>query len=64
MKQNPQFPVGSVTFTEEILNGKLYFCAVKIYLKNFEEKKPITYFWWLTLDIISKFEDTTLIVAR
>ena len=28
MWSNPQFPVDFVTFTEEILNGKLIFCAV------------------------------------
>ena len=27
-KSNPQFPGDLVTFTEEILNGKLKFCAV------------------------------------
>ena len=27
-RPNPQFPVDLVTFTEEILNGKLHFCAV------------------------------------
>ena len=29
MWPNPQFPADLVTFTEEILNGKLHFCAVK-----------------------------------
>ena len=28
MWANPQIPVNLVTFTEEILNGKLHFCAV------------------------------------
>ena len=28
MQPNPQFPAGLVTFTEEILNGKLHFCVV------------------------------------
>ena len=29
MSPNPQFPADLVTFTEEILNGKLYFlCSV------------------------------------
>ena len=28
MWPNPQFPAGLVTFTEEILNGKLHFFAV------------------------------------
>ena len=30
MRPNLQFPVDLVTFTEEILNGKLRFCAVSI----------------------------------
>ena len=30
MRSNPQFPADLVTFTEEILNGKLHFCAVKL----------------------------------
>ena len=29
MWPNPQFPADLVTFTEEILNGKLHFCAVQ-----------------------------------
>ena len=30
MQPNPQFPADLVTFTEEILNGKLHFlCSVK-----------------------------------
>ena len=29
MWPNPQFPEELVTFTEEILNGKPHFCAVK-----------------------------------
>ena len=29
MWPSPQFPVDLVTFTEEILNGKLHICAVK-----------------------------------
>ena len=28
MWPNPQFPADLVTFTEEIFNGKLHFCAV------------------------------------
>ena len=28
MRPNPQFPADLVTFPEEILNGKLIFCAV------------------------------------
>ena len=28
MWPNPQFPADLVTFTEEVLNGKLHFCAV------------------------------------
>ena len=28
MWPNPQFPADLITFTEEILNGKLRFCAV------------------------------------
>ena len=28
MSPNPQFPSDLVTFTEEILDGKLHFCAV------------------------------------
>ena len=28
MWANPQFPADLVIFTEEILNGKLHFCAV------------------------------------
>ena len=36
MCPNPQFPVGLVTFTEEILNEKIYFlcsdlCTVAVY---------------------------------
>ena len=27
MQQNPRFPAGLVTFTEEILNGKLHFLS-------------------------------------
>ena len=34
MWPNLQFPADSVTFTEEILNGKLYFCAVFYPNKN------------------------------
>ena len=30
MSSNPQFLADLITFTEEILNGKLYFCAVKL----------------------------------
>ena len=30
MWPNSQFPADLVTFTEEILNGKLHFCAVNI----------------------------------
>ena len=33
MWPNPQFPVDLVTFTEEILHGKLHFCAVLIQWK-------------------------------
>ena len=29
MWPNPQFPANLITFTEEILNGKLHFSAVK-----------------------------------
>ena len=29
MRSSPQFPADLVTLTEEILNEKLYFCAVK-----------------------------------
>ena len=33
MWPNTQFPADLVTFTEEILNGKLYFlCSVNVYL--------------------------------
>ena len=28
MRPNPQFSADSVSFSEEILNGKLHFCAV------------------------------------
>ena len=28
---NPQFPVDLVTFIEDILNGKLHFCEVKVH---------------------------------
>ena len=35
MWPNPQFPVDLVTFTEEILNGKLHFlCSVKSIRRN------------------------------
>ena len=34
MWPNPQFPDDLVTFTEEILNGKLYFCAVCVNVNN------------------------------
>ena len=35
MWPNPQFPEDSVTFTEEILNGKFYFlCSVDTNSKN------------------------------
>ena len=30
MSPNPQFAADLVTLTEEILNGKLHFCAVKV----------------------------------
>ena len=30
MWPNPQFPADLVTFIEEILNGKLHFCAVNV----------------------------------
>ena len=36
MWANPQFPAELVTFTEEILNGKLHFlCSVRISSPNF-----------------------------
>ena len=31
MRPNPQFPAALVTFTEEILNGKLHFLCSVIY---------------------------------
>ena len=31
---NPQFPADLVTFTEEILNGKLHFLCSVLFLKN------------------------------
>ena len=35
MWPNPQFPADLVTFTEEILNGKLHFlCGVPYYVRN------------------------------
>ena len=30
MRPNPQFTADLVTFTEEILNGKIHFCAVSV----------------------------------
>ena len=47
MWPNPEFPADVVTFTEEILNGKLYFCCSVGYLqahwgsKFKETNKPI-----------------------
>ena len=34
MWPNPLFPADLVTFTEEILNGKLHFCAVMVQKDN------------------------------
>ena len=34
MWPNPQFPADLITFTEEILNGKLHFCAVLWVIKS------------------------------
>ena len=36
MCQNPQFPADLVTFTGEILNGKLHFCAVYSFAMQFK----------------------------
>ena len=38
MRPNPQETTALVTFTEEILNGKLYFCAM-YYMKTFIRKE-------------------------
>ena len=40
MWPNPQFPANLFTFTEEILKGKLHFCAVSEFLiKSYREGK-------------------------
>ena len=43
MRANPQFPADLVTFTEEILNGKLHFlcCAIWDHLHNLKNVKSI-----------------------
>ena len=33
MRPNPQEPADLVSFTEEIFNGKLHFCAVRLFFK-------------------------------
>ena len=62
MQPNPQFPADFVIFTEEILNGKLYFLCSKL-RNNLSEKskrlldvnieKGVSY--WLTTLPISDF---------
>ena len=42
MGPNPQFPANLVTFTEEILNGKLHFLCSESHTKSSK--------WSLTLD--------------
>ena len=44
MWPNPQFPVDLVTFTEEILNGKLHFCAVWNDFIDYTEDWEINHF--------------------
>ena len=39
MWPNPQFPADLVTFTEEILNGKLHFLCSVEYTNNDDNKK-------------------------
>ena len=41
MWSNPQFPADLVTFTEEVINGKLnFFCSISIYwLKTYDVEK-------------------------
>ena len=38
MWPNPQFPEDLVSFIEEILNGKLHFCAVPVAIKFVKNK--------------------------
>ena len=39
MWPNPQFPSDLVTFIEEILNGKVFFCAVTVVAKRLDDYK-------------------------
>ena len=80
MWPNPQFPIDLVTFTEEILNGKLYFLySVLALLWTISGKSSITDVWqgpkyasWLNLclqfqllqNISNKFSFPNSIIDR
>ena len=50
MWPNPQFPSDLVTFTEEILNEKLHFCAELFYLPYLDHHGKRHKVYWNILD--------------
>ena len=55
MWRDPQFPADLVTFTEEILSGKLHFlcsaCGNKKYTGSVQSKLVICSFKWVPLKV-------------
>ena len=60
MLLNLQFPADLVTFTEEILIGKLHFCAVNCNeFRFYDWSFSVTVFPWVSLDQIFIFSINT-----
>ena len=54
MWPNPQFPADLITFTKEILNGKLHFCAVLItvFLGYFFLSFPFSFYVGVNMQLL------------
>ena len=65
MWSNPQFPADLVTFTEEILNGKLHFLCIDWRAFNFRDAgQYISCMWLLHFNLQSKVTPFQIFAGR
>ena len=56
-----QFSTNLVTFTEEILNGKLHFLCSVLYVQSFEESSAIEHFILLNIFFLKTCQITEIV---